>query len=98
MYVSRIKKGRADVSKYLEEGKDEKARLTVEELINMQNMCTCMDTITLMCQLLITRINLIESQPKCSFDLVESVSSIIYASQRMDISELVDIAHQFGLK
>lgn len=52
-----------------------------------------------MCELLSTRIALLNTQAECSSDLLESVASIIYCSKRIDtVPELTECTEQFTKK
>ncbi|GLJ34019.1 hypothetical protein SUGI_0684180 [Cryptomeria japonica] len=57
------------------------------------------DIIELFCELIVARLSIIESQSKCSLDLREALSSLIFAAPRcVDIPELLEIRDLFGMK
>jgi len=78
--------------------KEEKARIRAEALIREDNTVEAMEILQLECELLYERILLVRSQDTCPSDLVSCVSTLIWASQRVDIPELQDIRHQFRSK
>lgn len=78
--------------------KEEKARIRAEALIREDNTVEAMEILQLECELLYERILLVRSQDTCPSDLVSCVSTLIWASQRVDIPELQDIRHQFRCK
>lgn len=94
-----LKTQRQQIAQLLGEGKDENARIRVEGVLRMKNMLIAVEIIALMAETLVQRLQMIISQSACSSDLIESVSSIIYASDRVaEIPELKDITQQFALK
>ena len=86
------------IGSLLQQHKDESARIKVEGLLHQRNLVTVMETLQLMCDLLATRIAIITHSTSLPPDLEESVATLIYASQRVEISELTLIAQQFGAK
>ena len=61
-------------------------------------MIEAYDILSLNCELLSERIKLISFSKECPPDLVSCVSTLIYASPRVDIPELVQIRKQFRAK
>ena len=78
--------------------KEEKARIKAEALIRDDYMLEAFDILSLNCELLFERIKLISFSKECPPDLVSSVSTLIYASPRVDIPELTEIRKQFRSK
>lgn len=88
-----------EVAKLLQQKKDESARLKVEGIIASKNMVICMETLQLMCELLLTRIGVINAAKKeCPEDLEESIASIAYCSTRMEVEELTEITRLLAAK
>jgi hypothetical protein len=78
--------------------KEEKARIRAEALIRDDNLIEAFEILQLQCELLFERIKLIECSKQCPTDLVPVVATLIYASQRVDIPELMEIRKQFRAK
>eukprot|EP00934_Nitzschia_sp_Nitz4_P001744 Nitzschia sp. Nitz4//scaffold3_size479765//243342//244368//NITZ4_000103-RA/size479765-augustus-gene-1.600-mRNA-1//-1//CDS//3329550767//1744//frame0 len=78
--------------------KEEKARIKAEALIRDDSVIEAYDILSLNCELLSERLKLIAFSKDCPPDLVSCVSTIIYASPRVDIPELVMIRKQFRAK
>lgn len=78
--------------------KEEKARIRAEALIRDDNLIEAYEILQLECELLHERIKLIEYSKTCPQDLVGVISTLIWASHRVDITELVLIRKQFTAK
>ncbi len=89
-----------EVAKMLAEDppKEEKARIRAEALIRDDYLIEAYEILQLSCELLYERMKLIEYSKDCPNDLVTVVSTIIWASHRVDIPELVLIRKQFKAK
>ena len=74
------------------------ARIKVESMISTDFMIESLSIIELMCELVHERVNYISSQKECPIDLVEAISSLIYAADKVDVEELKDIKSQFSKK
>lgn len=104
MYTSKknneIKQQRRQVAQLLAQGKDENARIRCEGILQTKRLLACVEALSLMCELLVQRLSMITRSRTCPPDLLESVASILYASDRIagEIPELAAIAQQFALK
>lgn len=78
--------------------KEEKARIRAESLIREDNTIEAYEILQLSCELLSERLQLISTTEGCPPDLVGTISSLLWASNRMDIQELGEIRKQFKLK
>ena len=78
--------------------KEEKARIKAEALIRDDNLIEAYDILSLECELLSERIKLIEFSKECPPDLVSCISTLIYATPRVDVPELAVIRKQFRAK
>jgi Regulator of Vps4 activity in the MVB pathway len=78
--------------------REEKARIRAEALIREDNAVEAYEILQLSCELLAERIKLISSMKECPPDLVSSISTLIWACDRVDISELSLIKKQFRAK
>ena len=77
---------------------EEKARIQAEALIRDDDTIEAYEILELKCELLSGRINLISYGKGCPSDLVECVSTLIWASAIVGIPELVEIRKQFRYK
>ena len=89
-----------EIAKLLAEDppKEEKARIKAEGLIRDDYMVEAYEILQLSCDLLSERIQLITHMKECPPDLVESISTIIWASSMVDIPEFIEIRKQFRYK
>lgn len=78
--------------------REEKAKIRAEALIRDDNMLEAYEILQLQCELLHERIKLLEYSKDCPGDLIPVVSTLMWASQRVDIAELVLIRKQFRAK
>lgn len=78
--------------------REEKARIRSEALIREENAVEAYEILQLACELLAERIKLISSMKECPPDLVSSISTLIWACDRVDITELSLIRKQFRAK
>ena len=78
--------------------REEKAKIRAEALIRDDNLIEAYEILQLECELLHERIKLIEYSKLCPPDLVSVVSTLMWASHRVDIPELMEIRRQFRAK
>lgn len=78
--------------------KEEKARIRAEALIRDDHLIEAYEILQLECELLHERIKLIQYSKQCPHDLVGVISTLIWASHRVDIPELLLIRKQFIAK
>lgn len=78
--------------------KEEKAKIRAEALIRDDNLIEAYEILQLECELLHERIKLIEYSKDCPTDLVPVVATLMWASHRVDIPELLLIRKQFRAK
>jgi vacuolar protein sorting-associated protein IST1 len=71
----------------LEIGKEESARIRVENIIREELNVELLEILELYCELLLARIGLLEAK-ECDPGLEEAVKSVIYAAPRTDVREL----------
>jgi len=95
-----MKQQMREISKLLAESppKEEKARIRAEALIRDDGTIEAMEILQLTCELLFERIKLITASKTCPEDLKTSISTLIWASDRVDIKELADIRKQMRSK
>ncbi|KAL3759880.1 hypothetical protein ACHAWU_007624 [Discostella pseudostelligera] len=78
--------------------REEKARIRAEALIRDDNTIEAYEILALHCELLSERIHLISHSKRCPHDLASCVSTLIWASNIVDIPELQVIRTQFRYK
>jgi vacuolar protein sorting-associated protein IST1 len=78
--------------------KEEKARIKAEAVIRDDDTIEAYEILSLNCDLLYERINLISYSKHCPADLVECISTLIWASTVVDIPELIEVRKQFRYK
>ncbi|XP_042424508.1 uncharacterized protein LOC122012126 [Zingiber officinale] len=94
-----VKLMRRNLAQLLESGQEQTARLRVEHVIREEKTTSAYELIEIYCEIIDSRLPIIESQKNCPIDLKEAVSSVIYASPRCaDIPELMDISKHFTAK
>lgn len=80
-------------------GKEESARIRVENIVREDIYIELLEMLELYCELLLARIGLLEKK-ECDAGLEEAVKTIIYAAPHTDVKELSVIrdvlAHKFG--
>lgn len=99
--TSSSKQQTRDIAKLLSElphPKEEKARILAEAVIRDDDTIEAYEILMLNCDLLFERINLISYSKHCPSDLVECISTLIWASTVVDVPELVEVRKQFRYK
>ncbi len=81
-----------DIAKLLGDNKEEKARIRTEAVIREDFKLEAYDILSLLCELLHERMGLITSMKECPPDMVESVSTLIWAAPRCEIPELIQVS------
>ncbi|KAH6802116.1 hypothetical protein C2S51_033562 [Perilla frutescens var. frutescens] len=90
---------RSDVVHFLNNANHDRALLRVEQVIMEQNMLDVLVALEGYCHLLVERVNLFEQQKFCPEELLEAVSTLIYASTRCgDFPELLELRAIFSSK
>ncbi len=77
------KQSRRSMAQLLEQGKDESARIRVENIIRSDMNTELLEILELYCELLIARAGLLEAK-ECDPGLEEAVKSIIYAAPKTE--------------
>ncbi|KAG6523234.1 hypothetical protein ZIOFF_013088 [Zingiber officinale] len=94
-----VKQMRRDLAQLLETGQEQTARIRVEHVIREQKTMSAYELIEIYCEIIDSRLPIIESQKTCPIDLKEAISSVIFASPRCaDIPELMDIRKHLTAK
>ena len=76
----------------------EKARIEAERIVRDDFIIEAYDILELMCELVRDNVKAIEAEETCPYDLMEAVSTLLYASTRTEISELSVVKKQFTIK
>ena len=92
------KKIEKEIAEYLQQGRNEKARIKAESLVHMQKMETAYDILETLLELIQTRLQYITESKECPPDLVTPVASVIYASKRLQIPEFKTALRQLNAK
>jgi len=87
-----------NIAVLLRDNKTQSARIKVEGVIREENTMKVMEWLDMMCDLVHQRVNLISNERKPPEDLMETMCSILYCSERIEIPELMEISKQFGEK
>ena len=95
---SSLELAKRDIAKLLQEGKVEKAQIRVERIIREDFNIEALEIIELMCELLIQRLNFLANCEVCPEDLYEPVSTIVWATNRLEINELQEVKDQIKKK
>jgi hypothetical protein len=95
-----MKQQMREIAKLLSESppKEEKARIRAEALIRDDGTIEAYEILQLSCELLAERLKLITSSKYCPEDLKSTISTLIWASTRVDIKELGEVRKQFRAK
>ncbi|KAF8677976.1 hypothetical protein HU200_046333 [Digitaria exilis] len=94
-----VRQMRREVAQLLETNQDMTARIRVEHVIREEKFMQAYELIELYCELIVSRLSIIDSQKVCPIDLKEAIASVIFASMRCsDVTELPDIRKQFTSK
>ncbi|KAG7004740.1 hypothetical protein G7Y79_00023g053240 [Physcia stellaris] len=81
------KQQRRAMAQLLEQGKEESARIRVENIIRSDIDTELLEILELYCELLLARTGLLEAKD-CDPGLEEAIKSIIYAAPRTEVKEL----------
>jgi vacuolar protein sorting-associated protein IST1 len=93
-----VKHKKREIATLLGEKKDEKARIKVEHVIREDFLIEAYELLELLCELVFERVKYIASCKECPPDLVEAVSSLIWAATRVEIAEMEQIKKQLVKK
>lgn len=96
--TSTVKRQKKDIAALLRDNKEEKARIRTEAIIREDFKLEALDILSLLCELLHERMGLIISMKQCPPDMVESVSTLIWAAPRVEVPELQKVAKLFKAK
>eukprot|EP00798_Chlamydomonas_sp_ICE-L_P030279 gene30279-35266_t len=94
-----IKAYRKEVAELLAGGKQESARIRVETVIRENLMMQAFERLEIYLESINVRVQLIDKTKEIPRDMVEAISSVIYAAQRVaDLPELLELRKMFASK
>jgi hypothetical protein len=92
-------KARREIGEFIVNGKYERARIRVENIIRDDYLVEAMEIIEMYCDLILARFGLVEQAKTLEEGLAEAISSIIWAANRIEnCQELKVIADLFAQK
>ncbi|KZV42731.1 dentin sialophosphoprotein-like [Dorcoceras hygrometricum] len=94
-----VKQMKREIAQLLESGQDRTARIRVEHVIREEKMMAAYDLLEIYCELIVSRLPIIESQKNIPIDLKEAIASVVFASPRCgDVPEFLDIRKHITAK
>ncbi|CAM9263081.1 unnamed protein product [Ascophyllum nodosum] len=96
--TNNIKITKRAIAKLLAEGKEEKARIRVEQVIREDFTIEAYDILELQCELVAERMRFVDSQKEVPPDMEQAIRTIIWAADRAEVSELATVKSQFEKK
>ena len=92
------KKIENEIADYLQQGREEKARIKAENLVHMQKMETAYDILETLLELIQTRLQYITESKECPPDLVTPIATVIYGAKRLQVPEFKTALRQLNAK
>mmetsp|Transcript_20554 Transcript_20554/g.32141 ORF Transcript_20554/g.32141 Transcript_20554/m.32141 type:complete len:324 (-) Transcript_20554:482-1453(-) len=86
------------VAQFLQTGKEEQARVKVEHVIRETSLAEGFDILASLCDLLLARFALVESEKTCASDIKEIVCTLFWAAPRCEIKELQVVKEQLLMR
>eukprot|EP01119_Soliformovum_irregulare_P003565 TRINITY_DN1424_c0_g1_i2.p1 TRINITY_DN1424_c0_g1~~TRINITY_DN1424_c0_g1_i2.p1 ORF type:complete len:401 (+),score=96.65 TRINITY_DN1424_c0_g1_i2:174-1376(+) len=93
-----IKNQKREVADLLRQGKEESARIKVENIIREDFIIEAYEILELFCELILARLGVIQISKECPPDMKEAICTIIYAAPRSEAKELIEIRNQLIAK
>eukprot|EP00743_Colponemidia_sp_Colp-15_P001533 GILK01001673.1.p1 GENE.GILK01001673.1~~GILK01001673.1.p1 ORF type:complete len:385 (-),score=58.76 GILK01001673.1:134-1174(-) len=93
-----LKGTKKEIATLLQNGKEDKARVKAETVIREENFIDALDYLETVCELVAERSQFIASLKECPEDMMPTFHTLIYASFRSEIAELLEVREQFGHK
>ncbi|XP_039146160.1 uncharacterized protein LOC120283527 [Dioscorea cayenensis subsp. rotundata] len=98
-HQTRCLQARGDIAQLIQLGHQDRALSRAEQVIKEQNLLDVFVVIEGYCNLLTERIALLEYQIECPDELIDAISSLIFAASRSgELPELQDIRRKFAVK
>ncbi|CAN0292912.1 unnamed protein product, partial [Ectocarpus sp. 13 AM-2016] len=83
--ANHIKISKKEIARLLADGKEEKARIKVEQVIREDFTIEAYDVLELHCELVAERMRLVASQKDVPPDMEQAVCTIIWAADRAEV-------------
>lgn len=83
--VMQLNQLRREVAELLRNNKQEHARIRVEAVLRESNLLKAYDILELFTEMLAVRVQMIDKSKDTPLDMLEALSSIVYASQRIQV-------------
>lgn len=96
--TNHIKLQKKEIASLLAAGKEEKARIRVEHVIRMDFTIEAYEILELLCELIHERIRYLAQEQHCPNDMHEAICTLMWAANRTECPELMEVTNQFGLK
>ncbi|KAN0038933.1 hypothetical protein ACTA71_001125 [Dictyostelium dimigraforme] len=93
-----VRDEKRNVADLLRNKNEESARIRVETIVRDEYLIECFQIIEVLCELLHARINLINATTEMPLEMKESIFTLVYSSQRVQIPELEQIKNQLKAK
>ncbi|XP_014251195.1 IST1 homolog [Cimex lectularius] len=93
-------KARKEIADYITDGKCERAKIKVEQIIREDYMVEAMELLEMYCDLLLSRFGLLQEMKELDSSLMEAVSSILWVAPRFssEVAEFKVISDQLTAK
>ncbi|ESO12644.1 hypothetical protein HELRODRAFT_93398 [Helobdella robusta] len=93
-------KARREISDYIRNNKEDRARIRVEHIIREDYLVEAMEIVEMYCDLLLARFGLIERMNELDPGMEEAVATIIWVAPRLssDVAELKEVSQQLTIK
>lgn len=92
--ITQAKLQKREIAKLLANDNDEKASIKAEHVIREDFLVEGLQLLELLCELLQERIKYLSSSKTCPDDLLQSVCTVIWAANKVDIEELLVVKAQ----
>mmetsp|Transcript_30163 Transcript_30163/g.48711 ORF Transcript_30163/g.48711 Transcript_30163/m.48711 type:complete len:293 (+) Transcript_30163:99-977(+) len=96
--VNLLKTQKREIACLLGEHKEDSARIRVENVIREDYVVEALEMLELYCDLLTARQYAISSNKECTDDIKEAVCTLMWASERTEIPELIVVRDEFTAK
>uniref|UniRef100_A0A803KV01 IST1 homolog n=1 Tax=Chenopodium quinoa TaxID=63459 RepID=A0A803KV01_CHEQI len=96
---AQLKQMRKEIAQFLLTGQEAIARIRVEHVIREQNIWEAYEILEMLCEFILARVPVLESQRQCPSELQEAIASVIFAAPRCsDLPDLLQVKNLFTSK
>ncbi|XP_048648438.1 IST1 homolog isoform X2 [Marmota marmota marmota] len=98
--IEQTQRARKEVADHMATGKDERALIRVEHIIQEDYLVEALEVLELYCDLLLARFSLIQATKELDSGLAEYISTLIWAAPRLqsEVPELKTVSNQLCAK